>query len=180
LAVETEAPPRTRGDARYKDSVSVRSEILETLEQGPLHRFCELQALESVPRTGAAVYTIWDHAGELIYVGVSGRSPTSKTGPWGRLRSHWNGRRSGDQFCVYVADHYVLPDLTPQQIAAIADREPTLFIDDLVAERVRRDFCFRIAIVDSYRDAVAIETAIKQGAFRSIRPRLNPPRNRRR
>jgi hypothetical protein len=32
----------------------------------------------------------------------------------------WGGRRSGDQFCVYVADRFVLPTLKHEDIAAIA------------------------------------------------------------
>jgi hypothetical protein len=93
--------------------------VLRRLETGPLHRFADFETVADLPRKGAAVYTIWDDEGALVYVGVSGRSATSKTGPWGRLRSHWNGRRSGDQFCVYVADHYVLPELRDQIWPAI-------------------------------------------------------------
>jgi hypothetical protein len=37
-----------------------------------------------------------------------------------RLDSHWWGRRSGDQFAVYVCDRLVLPQLTPSQISQIA------------------------------------------------------------
>ena len=85
--------------------------------------FADFPTLTDLPRTGAAIYTIWDYAGALVYVGVSGRSATSTTGPWGRLRSHWGGRRSGDQFWVYVADHYFLPDLTRDQFEAIAAPE---------------------------------------------------------
>lgn len=136
--------------------------------------------LTDIPRAGAAIYTIWDDAGELIYVGVSGRSATSRTGPWGRLRSHWNGRRSGDQFAVYVADHYVLPGLTGDQVERIAAREPTLYMDDLVAAYVREYFCFRIAVAADYASALATEDAIKAGALDAGRPRLNPPRYRRR
>src|SRR5271166_936716 len=64
-----------------------------------------------VPRHGAGVYTIWHQDGRFIYVGMSGRAITKDTAarntPFGiytRLRSHASGRRSGDQFCVYVAD----------------------------------------------------------------------------
>ena len=89
--------------------VSPPEQLLHELERGPLHRFGDFKTLADIPRTGAAVYTIWDEESALIYVGVSGRSETSTRGPWGRLRSHWNGRRSGDQFAVYVADHHVLP-----------------------------------------------------------------------
>jgi hypothetical protein len=41
-------------------------------------------------------------------------------GIYTRLLSHASGRRSGDQFCVYVADRLVLPTLSPENIAAIA------------------------------------------------------------
>jgi hypothetical protein len=154
--------------------------MLEALESGPLHRFSDFPTLTDLPRTGAAVYTIWDDAGALIYVGVSGRNSASTTGPWGRLRSHWNGRRSGDQFCVYVADHYVLPTLTREQVGAIAAPDPTLSMDDLVANHVRAHFGFRVAEAADYSTALATENAIKAGALGAGPPRLDPARNRRR
>lgn len=113
------------------------ADLTAELEHGGLHRFADFPTLADLPRQGAAIYTIWDDAGAFIYVGVAGRNPSGKRGPWGRLRSHWNGRRSGDQFCVYVADHYVLPELTREQVEAIAAQESTLFMDDLVATRAR-------------------------------------------
>jgi hypothetical protein len=154
--------------------------LLERLENGPLHRFADFETLADLPREGAAVYTIWDDEGALVYVGVSGRSATSTTGPWGRLRSHWNGRRSGDQFCVYVADHYVLPELSQEQIEAIAAREPSLFLDDLVASVIRDRFSFRVEVVPDYSTALTLETAVKSGDLTAGRPRLNPRRPSRR
>src|SRR5262245_3964595 len=81
----------------------------------------------SVPTFGAGVYTIWHTHGRLIYVGMSGRGITAETirrntpqGIYTRLRSHASGRRSGDQFCVYVADRLVLPTLSQHDTAAIA------------------------------------------------------------
>jgi hypothetical protein len=72
---------------------------------------------------GAGVYTVWDNDGRFIYVGMSGRGITAETvrrnsplGIYTRLHSHASGRRSGDQFCVYVADRLVLPTL-PQDEA---------------------------------------------------------------
>jgi hypothetical protein len=44
-----------------------------------------------------------------------GRGPTPN-----RLASHASGRRSGDQFCVYVADRLVMPELTSDGLEAIA------------------------------------------------------------
>jgi hypothetical protein len=88
--------------------LAVVEEQLRQLGDGAEHRFAEFAAAGAVlPRSGAGVDTIWDAAGELVYVGVAGRNPAG-TGLASRLRSHASGRRSGDQFCVYVADHYVM------------------------------------------------------------------------
>jgi hypothetical protein len=40
-----------------------------------------------------------------------------------RLNRHASGRRSGDQFCVYVFDRLLLPTLTASEIQRIADSE---------------------------------------------------------
>src|SRR5215475_6178752 len=73
----------------------------------------------AVPAFGAGVYTVWHSDGRFMYVGMSGRGITTETirrntpqGIYTRLRSHASGRRSGDQFCVYVTDRLVLPILT--------------------------------------------------------------------
>src|SRR5215469_1905637 len=77
-----------------------------------------------VPRRAAGVYTIWREEG-LLYAGMSGRGAragdfTADTngkavGLWTRLNSHASGRRSGDQFNVYVCDRFIVPALTPVQ-----------------------------------------------------------------
>jgi hypothetical protein len=72
---------------------------------------------------GAGVYTIWDNDGRFIYDGMSGRGITAETvrrnsplGIYTRLHSHASGRRSADQFCVYVADRLVLPTLSQEDM----------------------------------------------------------------
>ena len=65
---------------------------------------------------------------------------------WGlrdRLGSHASGRRSGEQFCVYVADRFILAALTPLDIGAIADGSAAQSIDDRVKIYVREHFSFR-------------------------------------
>jgi hypothetical protein len=81
----------------------------------------------AVPTFGAGVYTIWHNDGRFVYLGMSGRGMTAETkrrntpqGIYTRLQSHATGRRSGDQFCVYVADRLVLPTLSQEDITAIA------------------------------------------------------------
>ena len=66
------------------------------------------------------------------------RAATQREGLASRLRSHASGRRSGDQFCVYVADHYVLPELTREQVEAI--RDSRLSMDMLVREKIHAAF----------------------------------------
>jgi hypothetical protein len=149
--------------------------LIDQLEQGPLHRFAEYATLTDViPGSGAGVYTIWDDGGGLVYAGIAGRNPAGR-GLASRLRSHASGRRSGDQFCVYVADHYVLPELTREQIEAI--RDSRLSMDALVREKIHRDFAFRFIVVDDYRTAMQVEGVIKTGRLGAGPPRLNPSRS---
>ena len=146
--------------------------LIHELEHGPLHRFAEHATLAGViPSSGAGVYTIWDEAGGLVYTGIAGRNPDGK-GLASRLRSHASGRRSGDQFCVYVADHYVLPELTRDQLEAI--RDSTLSMDSLVRDKIHGDFGFRFVVVDDYRTALRVEAIVKGGRLDAGPPRLNP------
>jgi hypothetical protein len=105
-----------------RPSSAVDDVLIGQLEHGPLHRFADYATLTDViPGSGAGVYTIWDDAGGLVYTGIAGRNPAGK-GLASRLRSHASGRRSGDQFCVYVADHYVLPELPASRSRRSATR----------------------------------------------------------
>jgi hypothetical protein len=46
------------------------NDLLRQLEWGPAYRFGECSTLADViPGSGAGVYSIWDEAGALIYVG---------------------------------------------------------------------------------------------------------------
>jgi hypothetical protein len=105
-----------------------------------------------VPKHGAGVYTIWHLDGRFIYVGMSGRSITKDTAirntPFGiytRLRSHAAGRRSGDLFCVYVADRLVLPTLSQSEIASIAAGEHQM--DAFVRRFIHENLSYRFAVL---------------------------------
>src|SRR5215831_16490768 len=103
------------------------TQLATDLSQGVAYSFGSWPN-SAVPTFGAGVYTIWHQDGRFIYVGMSGRSISENTIPrntphgiYTRLASHASGRRSGDQFCVYLADRLVLPLLMPTDIAAIAE-----------------------------------------------------------
>jgi hypothetical protein len=158
-----------------------RPELVGDLETGPSHRFSGWPE-PSVPKIAAGVYTVWE-GGRLIYVGMSGRAlaaediaapdePAKAKGLWTRLDSHASGRRSGDQFCVYVCDRFVVPQLTPHQQKQIG--EGVLSLDALTRKHIHDHFAYRYVTVDSGRDALALEREVQRGALSTGKPFLNP------
>jgi hypothetical protein len=159
-------------------SVAVLLEHIVTLSEGNAHRFSDWPKPE-VPRFGAGVYTIWHWDGRFIYVGMSGRGITAATPPrnsphglYTRLHSHWGGRRSGDQFCIYVADRFVLPTLSREDIASIASGRREM--DALVRRYIHDELLYRYIVVKDGKEALAIETFIESGVWGRSRPFLNP------
>ena len=135
----------------------------------------------SVAAFGAGVYTIWHNDGRFIYVGMSGRGITAETirrntpqGIYTRLRSHASGRRSGDQFCVYVADRFVLPTLTQTDVADVASGRHQM--DAFVRRYIHENLCYRFVMLPAGAAAYAVEAAIKSGDWEHGRPFLNPAR----
>jgi hypothetical protein len=133
----------------------------------------------SVPAFGAGVYTIWHNDGRFIYVGMSGRGITAETirrntpqGIYTRLRSHASGRRSGDQFCVYVADRLVLPTLTQRDITDIASGRHQM--DAFVRRYIHENLSYRFVMLADGAAAYTVEAAIKNGKWDHGRPLLNP------
>ena len=154
--------------------------LLDELLNGPRFRFGDWP-VAAVPKAAAGVYSIWDQA-QLLYVGMSGRSADESTvqqkqradRPWGlttRLASHASGRRSGDQFCVYVADFLILPELTPEDIAAIARRE--VRFDDSIKRYIHDRMCFSFVETRSGADAMGLEAVARSGGLGQL-PMLNP------
>lgn len=154
-------------------SVDAQIRDIEGLWAGPLHAFADWPCGE-VPTNGSIVYTVWNREGTFVYVGLSGRSAqvsARSKGPFGRLHSHAMGRRSGDQFLIYVCDRLVLPRLGNrlQDIASgtlSLDRETNVFVRD--------ELSFRWMVVASPGDAFALEAALKAGRLPPGPPILNP------
>src|SRR5262249_9571586 len=94
-------------------------EVVNSLIAGPLFRFGD-GLHQSLPLASYGVYTIWKDT-QFIYVGRAGRgldrtlNHIKMRGLKDRLDSHWKGRRSGDQFAVYIFDRFVVPALTDEQ-----------------------------------------------------------------
>lgn len=151
---------------------------LGALGQGPLRWFRDWPDA-SVPSFGAGVYTVWDSEGAFIYVGMSGRSITpgmpTPNRPYGlitRLNSHAQGRRSGDQFCVYVADRFVLPALTAEDIAAISTGRRSF--DAFVRQYIHKHLGYRFSLCGDGAEALALERKVRLGDWPKGKPLLNP------
>jgi hypothetical protein len=159
------------------------SDPLTTLASGPLCRFADWPNT-AIPNGRAGVYTVWDGR-TLIYVGMAGRglraeadeipaagSTTRPRGLLSRLASHASGRRSGDQFNVYVIDRLVLPSLTAEEITAAAAGKLSL---DAVTRRYIRDYLgYRYVETVDGKTALALERDVQHGAIAGQPPLLNP------
>ena len=160
--------------------MSLSAQLVTDLSHGPAYSFADWPN-PSVPTFGAGAYTIWHRDGRFIYVGMSGRGITAGTnrrntpqGIYTRLQSHASGRRSGDQFCVYVADRLVLPILSQGDITAIASGRHQM--DAFVRRYIHENLSYRFAMLPDGAAADAVEAAIKSGGWEQGRPLLNPGR----
>lgn len=151
------------------------------LESGQAYPFSDWPH-ESVPRIAAGVYTIWEDT-SLIYVGMAGRGltaqdiaapdePRKAKGLWSRLNSHASGRRSGDQFCVYVCDRFVVPRLLPDQQAEVGAGK--LSLDALTRQYIHDHFSYRYVVTKDGSQGLALERQIQAGALKAGKPFLNP------
>jgi hypothetical protein len=156
------------------------NENINSLASGPLYPFSGWP-VAAVPEVAAGLYSIWK-GDQFVYIGMSGRSATpeelerrrliGKTfGLFNRLAAHASGRRSGDQFCVYVADVFVLPQLTAGQIKDISKRQVTF--DSLVKKYIHDHLSFRFTETVDGVTALRLEAEIKAGSL-GIKPLLNP------
>jgi hypothetical protein len=125
------------------------------------------------------VYTIW-RGTAFVYVGIAGRNLDLATehnwmrGIRDRLDRHRSGRRSGDQFAVYVCDRLVLPTLSREQIRQIAAGE--LSLDASTRVYIHENLGYRFGATKSYKEAMGIETALARGETEVGFPQLNPGR----
>jgi hypothetical protein len=131
-----------------------------------------------VPAVAAGVYAIW-RADKLIYCGMSGREIDSKGnaapkkyGLITRLNSHASGRLSGDQFCVYVANRFVIPSLKAEELPLFASGALTL--DARTKTFIRDHLDYAYALAETSADAYDLERAARSGQVFDVQPCLNP------
>ena len=140
-----------------------------------------------IPNMGSIIYTVWNKSGTFLYVGISGlQKSIEKRNPQSRMVSHASGRRSGDQFCVYIFEYYVIPLFarafarnnsmgTLLKIKAYRSGLSKNSLDTATKKYIRRNLKYRFISFDSEdSDAIvrSLEKQIRAGAS-GIKPRLN-------
>lgn len=131
-----------------------------------------------IPSVAAGVYAIWRDS-ELIYCGMSGReidvkgkAAPKKYGLITRLSSHASGRLSGDQFCVYVANRFVIPSLKAEELPLFASG--SLSLDARTKTFIHDHLDYAYALVQTSADAYELERGARRGDVFGVQPYLNP------
>jgi hypothetical protein len=133
---------------------------------------------KEIPLVSAGVYAIWND-NNLFYCGMSGRGIENavkqgkkKYGLITRLNSHASGRLSGDQFCVYVANRLVIPNLSVADLPKFKTGE--LKLDSLTQEYIHKHLEYQYIILSSSKEAYSLEEQARRGEVFGEKPLLNP------
>ena len=165
-----------------RDRLTRFAEAAAHLENGKLYRFADWPSGDiNIPRIAAGVYTIW-RGTEFVYVGMAGRGNAAKEEqaklkgkPWGlynRLESHASGGRSGDRFCIYICDRFVVPTLSRTELRQAGTGE--LNFDRRTREFIRTELAFRFMKTPDGEKALQLEDEVRRGALPAGNPTLNP------
>ncbi len=124
----------------------------------------------------AGVYTVWNDD-LFLYVGMAYAHRDSMNprahGVFGRLQSHASGRRSGDQFAIYICDRFVVPVLSQDELGALARGDRLL--DARTRDYIHDHLTYRVVLTDSGAAARELEDVVRRtGLPRSGRPQINP------
>ena len=124
-----------------------------------------------IPNKGSIIYSVCDKDEKFIYIGISGlQKSLEKRSPLSRMISHASGRRSGDQFCIYIHDFYVIPKLIEK-----GEYSPSIgVLDKLTKDFVQSNLSYRFIEFetdDSDEIVRRLENQIKSGAL-GLKPLL--------
>ena len=140
--------------------------------ENPLLPF-SLESIRQIPEFGSILYAVFLDKTEFIYIGIGGLSGASAKSrdPRSRIRQHTQGRRSGDQFCIYIQDFYVIPDLIRSDYTP---RKGHLY--ELVRDFIQSRLSFRFVVFqtdDSDQIVRRLEREIQSGQHQNQLPTIN-------
>ena len=116
---------------------------------------------EYIPEYGSIIYTVWDSDEKFIYVGVGGVG--KRKDPRSRINQHRNGGRSGDQFCVYIQDYFIIPDLLKKNHPKIQKGS----LDKMTNDYIQKHLSYRFVTIKNIKrtELINVEEKIKRGVF---------------
>jgi hypothetical protein len=88
------------------------------------------------------------------------------------LDSHASGQRSGDKFCIYVCDRFIIPTLSADDLRAVGDG--ALLLDALTKRYIREFLSYRFVTTPDSSSAFRVERLVQAGALDAGKPVLNP------
>mgnify|MGYP003873765951 CR=1 FL=1 len=138
----------------------------------PLRQFTTSN-VNDIPSWGSIIYTVFLDSTEFIYVGIGGLSgkTAQDRNPRSRIMQHSQGRRSGDQFCIYIQDFFVIPQLIGK------DYTPKKgYLDQLTKEFIQSRLTYRYLVIqteDSDVEVRRIERELQRDMHGHGSPRLN-------
>lgn len=132
-----------------------------------------LDSVSKIPEYGSILYAIFLDEREFIYIGIGGIAGTTARSrdPRSRIREHTSGRRSGDQFCIYIQDFYVIPTLLNEKY-----RPQKGYLDRLVKEFIQSRLSFRFVVFQSEDSNLIVrklEREIQEGLHLNMKPLIN-------
>ncbi len=129
--------------------------------------------IKHIPEYGSILYTVFLDSKEFIYVGIGGLSGKSvkERNPRSRIIQHAQGRRSGDQFCIYIQDFYVIPLLFVDKYVPKKG-----YLDELTKEFIQKRLTYRYIVFqtdDSDKVVRKLEREIQSNEHGHGLPKLN-------
>ena len=152
-------------------SMTVDISLLFSPDQ-PLRQFTTSN-VNDIPSWGSIIYTVFLDSTEYIYVGIGGLAgkTAQDRNPRSRIMQHSQGRRSGDQFCIYIQDFYVIPELIGSKYTPHKG-----YLDQLTKQFIQSRLTYRYLVVqteDSDQVVRQLERELQQDQHGYGLPLLN-------
>ena len=151
-------------------------DALAELEDGSRWPLRDLPDNPHPPKGPPGVYTLWNGT-DFLYCGMAYKDAAETANPqaaglWGRLRTHWAGRRTG-YLNVQVLDRFIIPDLSRAELEAL--RVGDLSLAARLRAWIHRHVDYRAWESPDGSSARSVEDHIRAtGLPKSGPPQLNP------
>lgn len=130
----------------FVDNLTMTIEVSSLFSPNqPLRHFSTGNVTE-IPSWGSIIYTVFLDQSQYIYVGIGGLAgkTANDRNPRSRILQHSQGRRSGDQFCIYIQDFYVIPELIGSKYTPKKG-----YLDQLTKDFIQSRLSYRYLVVQT-------------------------------